>query len=236
MSLGERLIDRYIPTPPAASGWLEDGAPFDAGSAMIAHSNLSHLAERNTRLLGHTPLGGEITFDSTVNTPWAEVIDASRDTSSDFLQITWGDANSRHFGPIALAHTRLGTAPAGFYPRKVRVVLQAHKSTQVIAGVDTDLVVMAVLTGGPDCPLRAPVYAQASTHRTAASSGAWVASLTLDVGAPVRPSASWRSRGSGLEAPANVVITPAWVWVGWYSTTIAGGPDRVESVSAFEVY
>jgi len=236
MSTGERLVDVYVPSPPIASGWLADGAPLDAGSAMLAHSNLSHLAERNVRLLGHAPLDGEITFDSTVNTPWLDVIDESRDTADNFTQITWTDENSRHFGPLALAHTRLGTDPAGFYPRKVRVVLQGHKSTQVIGGTDTDLVVMAALTGGPDTPRRAPIYAQASTHRTAASSGAWTASLTLDVAAPVRPTTSWRSRGSGLEAPANVVITPAWVWVGWFSTTITGGPDRVESVSVFEVY
>jgi hypothetical protein len=51
----------------------------------------------------------------------------------------------------------------------------------------------------------------------------------------VRPSASWRSRGSGLEAPANTTLAPAWVWVGWYSNTVSV-PDRVESVSVFEVY
>jgi len=242
VSTGERLVNVYVPTPPVASGWLADGAPLDSGSAMIAHSNLSHLAERNVRMIGHAPLAGEVTLASTFTATWGDAMDVSYDASLDdpanglLGTIPWSPGCAESFGPIALAHTRLGSAPAGFYPRKIRCVVQGYKSSEVDgSGGDTKLFLMAALTSGPDTPIRAGLYATAFAQRTAASSGAWTASLTLDVAAPVRPAASWRSRGSGLEAPASTAVTPAWCWVGWYSNTVAT-PDRVESVSVFEVY
>jgi hypothetical protein len=243
MSIGERIAAVYLPTPPAASGHLPDGAPFDAGTAMILHSNASHLAERNVRLIGHAPLAGEATLASTFSGPWGAAIDVAYDASADdpangrMGTIPWAPGNAEMFGPLALAHTRLGTAPAGFYPRKVRVVVQCHKSAETFSGgtVDSRMILMAALTDGPDTPLRAGLYATAYAQRTAATSGDHVIVLDLDVAAPVRPSASWRSRASSSTAPSNTTITPAWVWCGWYSDTTLS-PDRVESVSVFEVY
>lgn len=241
MSTGERIVDVYIPGPPAASGHLPDGAPLDSGSVMIAHSNLSHLSERNVRLVGHMPLAGEITLDSTFIVPWTDAIDVAYDPANDdpangrLGTIPWSAGCAESFGPLVLSATRIGTAPAGYYPRKVRVVVQGYKSSETIGGADTRMYIMAALTTGPDTPLRSGLYVTGYAQRTAATPGARTFVLDLDVAAPVRPSASWRSRGSGLEAPANTTLSPAWVWVGWYSNTVSV-PDRVESVSVFEVY
>ena len=64
--------------------------------------------------------------------------------------------------------------------------------------------------------------------------GAKIVDLILSCDTPVRPTESWRSRPTSSGAAAQVMIAPAHVWVGWCSTT-AGTPDRVESVSVFEL-
>lgn len=243
MSTGERIVDVYIPGPPAASGHLPDGAPLDSGTAMIAHSNASHLSERNVRVIGHMPLGGEITLASTFTATWTDAIDVAYDPANDdpangrLGTIPWSAGCAESFGPIALSAVRLGSAPAGYYPRAVRVVVQLHKSAETFSmgTVDSHAYVLAALTSGADSPLRAGIYVSAYAQRTAAAAGDHLIVLDLDVAAPVRPAASWRSRGSGLEAPANTTLTPAWCWVGWYSNTVLSA-DRIESVSVFEVY
>lgn len=237
MSLGERMETVLIPTPAAASGWLPDGAPFDAGSAMIVHSNLSHLAERNVRLVGHHVGPGQITLATTFTAPWLaspfETYEAG--DATHLRTIPWSRAESVHFGPLALSATRLGTAPAGFYPRKVRVVVQHTKSSEVISTRDTEQIIIAALTTACDTPLHAQVLKSAFVRADAPSAGSYVSVIELDLDAPVRPSESWRSRASGTGAPASTTITPAWVWVGWYSDTVSS-PDTVDSVSVYEVY
>jgi hypothetical protein len=233
VSIGERISAALIPTPAAASGWLADGAPLDSGSAMIVHSNLSHLAERNTRLVGHALGPGPITLATTFTAPWlASPFETyESDPTTHLRTIPWSRAESVHFGPLALSHTRLGTAPAGFYPRKVRVVIHHSKSSEPA----TTSYLIAALVDGPDTPLRSQVYASTFTTAVAASPGSYVTSLVLNCAAPLRPSSSWRSRASGTGAPASTTITPAWVWVGWYSDTVAT-PDTVDAISVFEVY
>ncbi len=232
MPIGERVVDRYIMHPPAASGDLPDGAPLDAGSAHIVHSNLSTLAKRNVRLVGHAAGIGDISFDSTQFDPWARSFDIDQPTAPDHYEaITWErPANAVLFGPVALAHTRTGTAPAGHYPRRVRVVIQANKSADVSA-----LRLMAALTLSADTPALSPRIAQATLGRTHADAGAWLAVLDLDCNAPVRPSQAWRCRADGTSEATLAAVTPAWVWVGWYTNTTAT-LDRIESVSVFEVY
>ena len=51
MPIGQRVVTKYVKHPPPASGYLADGGPLDSGSAHIVHSNLSHLSERNVRLV-----------------------------------------------------------------------------------------------------------------------------------------------------------------------------------------
>lgn len=237
MSLGERITAVLVPTPAAASGWLPDGAPLDAGSAMIVHSNLSHLAERNVRLIGHAPGPGEITLATTFTAPWiASPFETYEpDPTTHLHTIPWSRAGSLHFGPIALSHTRLGTAPAGFYPRKIRVVVQHTKSSEVVSTRDTEQIIIAALTTGCDTPLHAQVLTSAFVRTDAPHAGSYVSVIELALDAPVRPSESWRSRASGTGAPATTNVTPAWVWVGWYSDTVSS-PDTIDSLSVFEVY
>ena len=233
MPIGERIVERYVKHPPAASGWLADGDPLDAGTAHITHSNLSHLSERNVRLIAHTPGPGEVDWEG----PWDGVIDATEDgVSADFYElIPWArDNNAFMCGPVALSHARVGTDPAGLYPRKIRVVVQGTKSAQT----STELHVYAVLTATPDTPLRSQRYASARDYVLNSGSDTLVTfDLTLACDAPVRPSEEWRCRAEGSAESASSVVTPAWVWVGWRSTTTAAGdPDTIESVSVFEVW
>lgn len=235
MPIGERVVERYVKHPPAASGWLADGDPLDAGTAHLVHSNLSHLSERNVRLVAHTTGPGEITDPTTTN-GWAGIIDATQDpaTTDAYALIPWErDANAFMCGPVALSHTRIGVSPAGLYPRKVRVVVQGTKST---AGL-TDLTVYAVLTATPDTPLRSQRYAVASASQSALGSvTAFLFDLTLATASPLRPAEEWRCRASGASEGASSLVVPAWVWVGWRSNTTGVNPDTVESVSVFEVY
>lgn len=229
MSIGERIVTRYVKHPPAASGYLDDGDPLDSGTAHIVHSNLSHLAERNTRLVAHAVGPGEIDGNSV---DWSGIIDASEDDTDDFATIPWDRQNTGWCcGPIVFAHSRLGTSPAGFYPRKIRVVVQAHKSTEN----PSELQVLAALTVTPSPPLVAARYASASVTKTNAASGALVLVLDLECDRPVRPTQGWRCRDSGADDPAAAIVTPAWVWVGWKTTALAI-PDRIESLSVFEVW
>lgn len=234
MATGERLVNRYLKHPPAASGPLADGDPLDSGTAMLVHSNLSHLAERNVRLIGHTVGPGDVSYDSTLLYPWAETIDEAQSGGDAYAASPWQrPACAVNFGPLALAHTRLGTAPAGYYPRKVRVVVQGYKNA---ATSPSTLTVMAVLTGGSGSPIQAPRLAQLYSQRTDAQAGAWTFDFTLEPSQPLRPNGEWRSRASSSNAPAGVALVEAWLWVGWYTDSDAADPDRIESVSAFEVW
>lgn len=237
MPIGERVVERYVQHPPAASGWLADGDPLDAGTAHLVHSNLSHLSERNVRLIAHTTGPGVVVDDTTGNAnAWAGIIDATLDagTSDEFALIPWERADNAFLcGPVALSHTRIGTSPAGLYPRKVRVVVQGTKSTMGA----TSLVVYAVLTATPDTPLRSQRYATASS--TLAAAGFPVTNLfdlTLSCENPVRPAEEWRCRAEGASEGASSAITPAWVWVGWRTNTALINPDTIESISVFEVW
>lgn len=232
MSIGERVVERYIKHPAPANGWLADGDPLDAGTAHIVHSNLSHLSERNVRLIAHTPGPGDV--ENYSGTTLGEVYDTA---AADPLNIiTW----YRHeaaalFGPIALAHTRIGAAPAGLYPRKVRVVVQAYKT----GDVNTTFYVYAALTATPDTPRRSARYDTAYDSVPAIVGAQHVFDMTLSCDNPVRPIGDpWRSRESGANEPATTALVPAWVWVGWRSEGTYGmaSYDRIESISVFEVW
>ena len=238
MPIGERVVTRYVLHPPAASGWLPDGAPLDAGSAHLVHSNLSHLSERNVRLLAHTTGPGPVTA-STSTAAWTDIIDAAPDAAADaWGVIPWQRPDNAFLcGPVARAHTRLGTAPAGFYPRKVRVVVQGWKADSF----NTELTVVAALTSTADTPLRSQVYARAQhqvldTAVTTPGGDPFLFDLNLNCTLPLRPTQTWRCREDGDAEGAAVSLVPGWVWVGWYSSTSPVHPDRVESVSVFEVW
>ena len=235
MPIGERVVERYVKHPPAASGWLADGDPLDAGTAHLVHSNLSHLSERNVRLVAHATGPGEITGPTTTD-GWAGIIDATQDatTTDAYALIPWERADNAFMcGPVALSHTRIGTSPAGLYPRKIRVVIQGTKST---AGL-TDLVVYAVLTATPDTPLRSQRYAVATATQAALGSPTTVLfDLSLSCDTPVRPAEEWRCRAASAAEGASSLVTPAWVWVGWRSNTTAINADTIEAVSVFEVW
>jgi len=235
MPIGQRVVSRYIKHPAVASGHLADGDPLDAGTAHIVHSNLSHLSERNVRLVAHALGPGEVDWQGA----WSGVIDETQIVGAVdvYSLIPWyRDRTAKVFGPLALSMARVQTAPAGLVPRKVRVVIQGTKS----AMVGTDLYVYAVLTATCDTPIRSLRYATATASKSAGGSDTLcVFNLTLTPEL-VRPTQEWPCREASSGLGATSAITPAWLWVGWRSTTTLGlvgsDPDTIESVSVFEIW
>jgi len=235
MPIGQRVVSRYIKHPAVASGHLADGDPLDAGTAHIVHSNLSHLSERNVRLVAHALGPGEVDWQGA----WSGVIDETQIVGvvDVYSLIPWyRDRTAKVFGPLALSMARVQTAPAGLVPRKVRVVIQGTKS----AMVGTDLYVYAVLTATCDTPIRSLRYATATASKSAGGSDTLcVFNLTLTPEL-VRPTQEWPCREASSGLGATSAITPAWLWVGWRSTTTLGlvgsDPDTIESVSVFEIW
>ena len=231
MPIGQRVVTRYLKHPTAANGYLADGDPLDSGTAHHVHSNLSHLSERNVRLIGHALGPGEVDWQGA----WSGVIDETEVASSGdpYSLIPWyRDRTATMFGPLALSMARVQAAPAGLVPRKVRVVVQATKSTQS----STNLYVYAVLTATPDTPIRSQRYAQATASKASAGSDTLcVFNLVLSPEL-VRPSQEWPCREASSGLSASNTLTPAWLWVGWRSTTTSVNPDAVESISAFEIW
>lgn len=234
MPIGQRVVTRYIKHPAAASGYLADGDPLDSGSAHIVHSNLSHLSERNIRLVAHALGPGEVDWQGA----WSGVIDETQNgVSADTYElIPWyRDRTAKLFGPLALSMARVQTAPAGLVPRKVRVVVQGTKSTQS----GTTLYVYAALTATCDTPIRSLRYATATASKAAGGSDTLCVFDLLLTPELVRPTQEWPCREASSGLGATAAITPAWVWVGWRSTTTAapsGDPDTIESISVFEVW
>ena len=235
MPIGQRVVTRYVKHPAVASGHLADGDPLDAGTAHIVHSNLSHLSERNVRLVAHALGPGEVDWQGA----WSGVIDETQIVGAldVYSLIPWyRDRTAKLFGPLALSMARVQTAPAGLVPRKVRVVVQGTKS----AMVGTDLYVYAVLTATCDTPIRSLRYATATASKSAGGSDTLcVFNLTLTPEL-VRPTQEWPCREASSGLGATAAITPAWLWVGWRSTTTLGlvgsDPDTIESISVFEIW
>lgn len=235
MPIGQRVVTRYVKHPAVASGHLADGDPLDAGTAHIVHSNLSHLSERNVRLVAHALGPGEVDWQGA----WSGVIDETQIVGAldVYSLIPWyRDRTAKLFGPLALSMARVQTAPAGLVPRKIRVVVQGTKS----AMVGTDLYVYAVLTATCDTPIRSLRYATATASKSAGGSDTLcVFNLTLTPEL-VRPTQEWPCREASSGLGATAAITPAWLWVGWRSTTTLGlvgsDPDTIESVSVFEIW
>lgn len=235
MPIGQRVVSRYIKHPAVASGHLADGDPLDAGTAHIVHSNLSHLSERNVRLVAHALGPGEVDWQGA----WSGVIDETQIVGAVdvYSLIPWyRDRTAKLFGPLALSMARVQAAPAGLVPRKVRVVVQGTKS----AMVGTDLYVYAVLTATCDTPIRSLRYATATASKSAGGSDTLcVFNLTLTPEL-VRPTQEWPCREASSGLGATAAITPAWLWVGWRSTTTLGlvgsDPDTIESISVFEIW
>lgn len=235
MPIGQRVVTRYVKHPAVASGHLADGDPLDAGTAHIVHSNLSHLSERNVRLVAHALGPGEVDWQGA----WSGVIDETQVVGAldVYSLIPWyRDRTAKLFGPLALSMARVQTAPAGLVPRKIRVVVQGTKS----AMVGTDLYVYAVLTATCDAPIRSLRYATATASKSAGGSDTLcVFNLTLTPEL-VRPTQEWPCREASSGLGATAAITPAWLWVGWRSTTTLGlvgsDPDTIESISVFEIW
>jgi hypothetical protein len=224
MTIGERL-GRYLRHP--ASGILPDGAPLDAGSAMIAHANATELSAQNARLVGQQVGPGVVGYDLTAYDQWLEIWDQYEQPGADsYGQIPWSQPEQCVvFGPInAHAMTLDGR---GFTPRELQVFVEITKG----ATASTTLTIMAVVTSSYDVPTRAARVAAERQAFLHTSPGDFVCQLDLTL-SPVRPGAQWRCRPAGDEG--TVAVAPLWLWVGWLSNNVASA-DFVHSISAFEV-
>jgi len=222
----------YVEHPPASSGWLPDGAPLDSGTAAIVHNNLSVLAWQSTRLIGHAQGPGAVDGASTQGL-WATMtfIDASPDTTTRGSHPWVQGKSAVCLGPWVPSATRIGTAPPGLWPRKVRVILVVDKS----AGGGSQLDLMAALCSGPDTPLTStPVAWKERTLFAASAGSALSVVLDVEVMLPLAPRTDWPSRGAGASLAVATPCAPLWLWVGWRSNESAPG-DAVYTISAFEV-
>lgn len=221
---------KYVKHPPAASGWLPDGAPLDAGTAHLVHNNLSVLSYQNTRHLGATNGPGMVNFLTAFNA-WTGIIDTSGQSGTDpYGYHPWAiGATATVFGPYSPSYTRLGTTPAGMWPRKVRVVIECEKGA-----TSSNLILMAAIVRGQGTPLGAPVVCRTSHTLVAADNGQRIVSLILEPDYPVAPCTTWRSRPTGGGLAANTLLCPLWIWAGWFSDD-PGTADNIWSISATEI-
>lgn len=223
MTLGERL-GQYLRHP--ASGILPDGAPLDAGSAMIAHANATELSAQNARLVGQHVGPGVVGYDTASFNQWLNIYDVFEQDGADvYARIPWVQPDQCvAFGPFN-AHA-MALDGRGFRHRSLSAVVELTKGNNAT----TSLTIMAIVTATYDTPLRSQRIASERQVFPHTSPGDFVCQLDLDL-SPVRPSAAWRCR-DGDEG--TVAVAPLWLWVGWLSNDIAGD-DYVHSISAFEV-
>lgn len=222
----------YVKHPPAASGWLPDGAPLGSGTAHILHNNLSVLGWQNTRELGHIVGPGNVAASNTIGLWTSETWVESPSGSDVWASIPWVQARTACvFGPFVPAFTRVGTSPPGLYPRGVRVVVECAKS----ATAASTLTLMAALVDRPETPLNAPVIGRDYTTLVAADVGANIVVLDVSPDHPLAPSDSWRSRPTGTAIVGSTRLVPLYLWVGWASNDSGFNGDAIISVSAFEV-
>ncbi len=226
MTIGQRL-GTYLRHP--TTGVTPDGAPLDAGSAHIMHSNASELSAQNARLIGQHAGPGVIGYDTTTFDQWAATsADFEQDGADIFARIPWVQGvQCVCFGPIH-AHA-IALDGRGFGMRSLKALVELRK----VGTGGTSLTVMAAVTGIYDTPLRTERIAEAfQTFPAAAAADYLVAELDLTLRA-VRPSTPWRSRDGDTDA--STMVAPLWLWVGWLSNDISGSGDYIHSVSAFEV-
>lgn len=235
---GERFDDNeYVPHPPGASSYWENGAPLDAGGAMVFRSNLSKLVSQSYRPLVQT-IGRGIVRVATTQGTWDNLRDPSslpNDGSTPDLahQISWSPLHAAKF-PVLLIADRQLTGVAGLGLRRTEVRFDhAHR------GSTHNFYVYAALTRTQSPPDLGGVLA-IDRADVSATSGQGQTSIILapttavDVQRDAVPITA-RAEGSDVRTVAYAIM--AYLWVGWVSEQLnpfVGPDDFVYAVSAWE--
>jgi hypothetical protein len=240
MPIGDKLTTdgRYIKHPAYGSDYWVDGASVDAGEAHLVHSNLSTLSECNRREVAHlVGPGGIVGYDTTKSeNPYVslvgQLVDAfpptdPADPNIDYLRIAWlvdGLGDCVCMGPLCATPVTLVLDPAGYVPRKVRVLAECSKGNGS-GGTIGSLYFVAALTLGPTPPSVQPplTHVVSSTYTTA---GAITLDIDLELDGPIRSVREMFSRADASTGETTTRLLDLYVWLGWYSTNTGTGAGR----------
>lgn len=236
MTFGERIVPadrRYIKHPSTSE--LNDGAPIDAETSMLAHSNLSTLSERGCRVIGHArPF---VTFPYTVTTgkddvgsAYAGLVDVDLPANPNpTTRIPWTLNDCVRFGPIPAVAVSFSVAPPGYLLRLIRIVTEWWGS---IAETYNGIAYLTIGNNPPRTGTNILASASFGPRAGIAAWEQWVADLVPPQ--PATPFAEWISRaGSASESSVSVVELYAWVSI---SEANGGSGPSVRAVSAYEVW
>jgi hypothetical protein len=235
---GERFdSDVYIPHPPGASSYWENGAPLDAGAAMVFRSNLSKLISQSYRPLVQTIGRGIIRPGTTADT-WSGLRDpdpSPTDGSTPDLahQISWSPAHAAKF-PVLLLADRVLAGVAGLGLRRVEALFDhAHR------GSTHHLYLYVALTRTQSPPDLGGVLAIGRADASA-TGGQGQTSITLTPTTAVdavRDAIDITARAEGGDTRTIARAISAYLWVGWVSEQLnpsVAPTDFVYAVSAWE--
>jgi hypothetical protein len=240
MPIGDKITatGEYIKHPAYGSDYWVDGASLDAGEAHLVHSNLSNLSENNLRQVGNIVGPGYIVgYDTTKDeSPFVSLVGTLSDAypqtdPSDptlpYNQLAWlvdGLGDCVCFGPLCGVPLTLVTDPAGYIPRKVRVLVEAKKGSGS-GGTIGALHFVAAVTLGPTPPSIQPplAYTVSSTYTSAASLDI---DLDVELDGPIRAIRELISRADASVAEVTTRVLDLYVWLGWYSTNTGTGSGR----------
>lgn len=213
---------RYVTLPAAGTSGspTRDGAPLDAGTAMIVSNNWSHLRNESLRLLASDHWGRIVAAGynnwAALN---AEVPDTA-DRDETVQEIDWSRNNAAVYGPFPLVRDAVGIAPGSDQaPRRIKVVARVRTT-------GTLSLYVAVTASGATPDTGTLAFQRQSTSSTTLEELTW----TFDV-----PGGAVTARlcGPATDAGPGVVdVEEVYVWVGYL---LPSGSGTLAALTIYEV-
>lgn len=211
----ERMLAWYIKHPDStATDLWGDGAPLDAGTAMILASNAAHLGIESLRQLVTDPTTKTYQLASGKDT-WEGIVDASGPTPSDasastagFQRVSWGPDFTRRYGPFHVIADR-ETADG----RLVQRTIKAKIRYQTLGSTNTTL--HAVLTTHPSARSISLGDVVLYSSKSIATSETSTFDFTWSPDLEDRPTEQMvcRAGAAGRTGPVQVWVLPFYLWL-----------------------
>ncbi len=243
MPIGETLDDdttpKYYRHPPAGTFWWKDGDAVDAGSAMLAHSNLSVLSLRNLRTIWQQPGPGRILgYDwGSGKSSYDGVVDATSPAApiGDIRHIAWTQPETAlTSGPTTATCSALLLDPPGYRIRSVHCEVRGTKGTRG-GGMDQLYIYFAVTATDAPPSITPPLAYMTQGPYT--SAGDFTATLVPVLNTtPVRPNRRWICRADGSDGETALLVPELWYWVGWDSSNDTGTVANRDAIWSIAVY